>query len=98
MVSRGNVHHLDLLHICRLVVFGTSFTFKESRYSRQRLAIVLLFSLCELGLCANNIRTTKQGVFIDEGQEVLLLSPFYFTFAAFGVATSALTLLFMVPM
>jgi len=73
--------YVDTLHICRFVVFG----------------VVLLFSLVELGLCANEIRITENGVFIDNGFEILMLSPFYFTFAAFGLATSVLTIAFMVP-
>jgi hypothetical protein len=52
----------------------------------------------ELGLCANDLRVTKGGVFIDTGNEVLLLSPFFFPFAAFGLAISVLTIVFVLPM
>jgi len=60
-------------------------------------AIVILFSLVELGLCAKNISLTKAGLFIDDGFEILQLSPFFFTFVAFGLAISVLTMVFMVP-
>jgi len=59
--------------------------------------LVITFSLVELALCAKDMHVTKGGVFIDEGPEILMLSPFFFPFAAFGLATSVLTLLFLVP-
>lgn len=72
---------MDYLRIIRFVLFG----------------FVLLFSLVELGLCAKDIHVTKNGVFIDDGSEILFLSPFFFPFAAFGLAISVLSLLFMIP-
>jgi hypothetical protein len=60
-------------------------------------AIVLLFSLVELALCAKNISLTKAGLFIDDGFEILQLSPFFFPFVAFGLAISVLTLVFLIP-
>jgi len=72
---------MELLPILRFALFG----------------LVLLFSVVELGLCAKDILVTKRGVFIDDGFEILQLSPFFFPFAAFGLAISVLTLLFITP-
>lgn len=60
-------------------------------------AVVLLFSVVELGLCAKNISLTKAGLFIDDGFEILMLSPFFFPFVAFGLAISVLTIVFLIP-
>ena len=62
------------------------------------LGLVILFSLVVLALSAKDIHVTESGVFIDDGIEILQLSPFFFTFAAFGLATSVLTVMFIVPM
>jgi len=72
---------MELLPACRLAIF----------------CLTILFSIVELGLCAKDILVTKGGVFIDNGLEVLMLSPFFFPFAAFGLAVAVITLLFMVP-
>jgi hypothetical protein len=52
----------------------------------------------ELGLCAKNIHVTNKGLFLDNGAEIVQLSPFFFPFAAFGLAISVLSLLFVAPM
>jgi len=60
-------------------------------------ALVLIFSLVELALCAKNITITNAGLFIDDGFEILMLSPFFFPFVAFGLAIAVMTLLFLIP-
>jgi len=72
---------MELIPLIRFIIFG----------------LALFFSLVELGLCATDIHVTNKGVFLDNGAEIVQLSPFFFPFAAFGLGISVLTLLFVAP-